>query len=319
MLKYKTYVKILSALLISIFGGAYIYIYIYSINYPIPLFNRISLDAKIMFLRDMTNKKDIDTIIIGSSIGLNNIQGIVLEESSKRVKHVLNLSSFSMEVTHIEQIWELIALFPNVKRVIYSAQSLDFTGESNFEKTDIDFIKGYIDLDPKSINLKYSFSAYKNFIQCIKRQWIWKDKHMTNRKFSNLDFDYTGSAPLHIYGKDILEDRWINSYVAKTNEESYLSLGRIIKKANEDDIIFYLAIQPYRAPLIKQHEHIRDVLRYFHINTEKTALNSGGEFLNLHNKLHLSDDYFADRMHLNDKGSLVTTLEVAKYIDAHEK
>lgn len=318
MQKYKTYVKILSALLIAVFVGAFIYVYFYAKNYPIPLFHRISLDAKMMFIRDMPNKESIDTIIVGSSIGLNNIQGIILEESSAKVKHVLNLSSFSMEVTHIEQIWKLISLFPNVKRVIYSAQSLDFSGSSVFEEYDFNFIKGYTDLDKKSIDMKYSFYAYKYFIQCVERRWVWQAEYMSNNKFTYIDFDRTGSAPLHIYGNDIIKQRWDNPWVTDTTKESYLALESIIKKAKKSDIIFYLAIQPYRAALVKKDEHLRDILRYFHDNAQKTVLSNGGKFLNLHNKLDLSDNYFADRIHLNDKGSVLTTIEIAKYIDANE-
>ena len=318
MLKYKIYVKRLSLLILAIFGGVFIYIYIYAKHYPIPLFHRISLDAKMMFIRDMTNKKDIDTIIVGSSIGLNNLQGIILEKSSKKVKHVLNLSSFSMEVTHIEQIWDLISLFPNVKRVIYSAQSLDFTGESTFEKTDIDFIKDYINLDPNSINLKYSFYAYKYFLQCVERQWEWQKERMAHNKFSNIDFDHTGSAPLHIYGDDIIKARCTNHYVAKTNEESYAALARIIKKAEKDNIKFYFIAQPYREALIKEYKHIQENISYFQNRSQKVVLENNAYFLNFHKKLQLGDEYFADRMHLNDKGSIITTKALAKFIDENE-
>lgn len=317
-MKSKTYVKILTALLLGIFGGTFLYIYIYAKNYPIPLFHRISLDAKMMFIRDKANKTHIDTIIVGSSIGLNNVQGIILEESSKKVEHVLNLSAFSMEVTHIEQIWELISLFPNVKRIIYSSQSLDFTEESTFEITDIDFVKGYLDLAPKSINLLYSFYAYKNFIQCIERRWEWQKRYMAHNKFSNIDFDRTGSAPLHIYGKDIIEARCINPYVAKTKDGSYASLQRIIKKAEKKNIKFYFVTQPYREALMKEHKHIQENISYYQMRSQNVVLSNNAYFLNLHTKLQLGNEYFADRMHLNDKGSIITSEAIAKFIDEKE-
>lgn len=317
-MKSKTYVKILTTLLLGIFGGTFLYIYIYAKSYPIPLFHRISLDAKMMFIRDMVDKTDIDTIIVGSSIGLNNIQGVILEDSSKKVKHVLNLSSFSMEVTHIEQIWELISLFPNVKRIIYLSQSLDFTEESTFEKTDIDFVKDYLDLDPKSTNLFYSFYAYKYFIQCIERRWEWQKKYMAHNKFSNIDFDRTGSAPLHIYGKDIIKSRWINPYVAKTKDGSYLSLQRIIKKAEKKNIKFYFVPQPFREALMTEHKHIQENISYYQTRSQNVVLNNNAYFLNLHTSLQLGDEYFADRMHLNDKGSIIISKAIAKFIDEKE-
>lgn len=319
MLTSKTYVKILVTLLFAIFAGTFIYIYIYAKHYPIPLFSRISLDAKMMFIRDMTNKEDIDTIIIGSSVGLNNIQGIVLENESKKVEHVLNLSSFSLEVVHVEKIWDIILFFPNVKRVIYSAQSLDFTGESTFEITNLDFVKEYINLDPNSINLKYSFYAYKHFLQSVERHWDWEKKYMAHHKYSNIDFDRTGSAPLKIYGEDIIKRRWINPYVKETDEESYLSLARIMNKAEKDNIKFYFLAQPFRIPLLQEHKHIRERISYFQMRTQDIALKNNAYFLNMHMKLKLEDKYFADRLHLNDKGSVVATKALAGFIDANEQ
>ncbi len=320
MLKYKKYVRVLMLILLLIFSSTFAYTVYYSKNYPIPLFHRISLDAKMMFIRDMPpkHKDEIDTIVIGSSIGLNNIQGIIMEESSKKIKHVLNLSAFSLEVTHIDKIWDIISLFPNVKRVIYSAQSLDFTGESPFEKTDIDFVKAYTRLKPGTINVTYSLYAYKYFLQNLERHREWKEKHMTNRKFSNLQFDHTGSAPLHIYGDDIIQARCTNPHTAKTNRESYTALKRIIQKARKNNIAFYFVAQPYKDILIKQHEHVAKRIYEFHKRSEKVVKNNHAHFLNLHTKLHLGESYFADRMHLNDKGSILTSKALAEFIDANE-
>jgi len=46
---------------------------------------------------------------------------------------------------------------------------------------------------------------------------------------------------------------------------------------------------------------------------------SGGEFLNLHKRLHLKDIYFADRSHLNGKGAVISSGEIAKFIDREVK
>ncbi len=317
MLKYKTYVKILLLMLTGIFGSAYIYIYIYAKSYPIPIFNRVSLDAKLMFLRDMKEKENIDTIIIGSSIGLNNVQGIVLEESSIKVKHALNISAFSMVTMQVEQFLEIISLFPNVTRIIYSSQFPDFALPLVFENYDIDFIKNYINLDKKSIDIKYSFYAYKYFIQCLKYHHLWQDL-MLNNRYTYLGFDRTGSAPLHVYGKDISKRRWETPHTSIPIKENYLALGRMIKKAKKEGIEFYFVIQPYRALLVKQSKHVHSALISFDQNAKKIILQNDGKFLNLHKKLHLNDNYFADRTHLNNKGSAKTARAIGKFIDENE-
>lgn len=318
MLNYKTYVRVVLLLLITVFGGTFLYTFLYAKYYPIPLTHRISLDAKLMFIRDMPNRDDIDTIIVGSSIGLNNVQGAVLENSSQIIDHVINLSSFSMEVSHWEQIWELLTLFPNAKRVIYSTQSLDFTQGSQFSQFDLEFARQYTYLGKNSINLIYAFYAYKYFLQDLERHWIWQEKYMSNNKFTYIGFDRTGSAPLHIYGKDIIKRRWINPYVADTTEESYQALDRIVKKTQQYGMKFYLVLQPYRKPLVKKDKHLRDILEYFHNRAKKTVTTNGATVINLFDALPLDDKYFADRIHLNDQGSILTSEKIADFVDENE-
>ena len=176
MLPYKTYVKTLSLILLLIFGGAFLYVSVYSRSYPIPLFHRISLDAKMKFVRDMSDadKNQIDTIIVGSSIGLNNIQGAVLEEASEKVKHVINLSALGLKTTQVEQLSELFSLFPNTKRVIYSSQFEDWSGAFLLEEKEVDFAKKYTQLGKNSIDLTYTFYTFKHLIEFAKNHWKWK-------------------------------------------------------------------------------------------------------------------------------------------------
>lgn len=318
MFKYKTYVKTLSLALISIFGGALIYIYIYGKNYPIPLFHSVSIDTKMMFIRDMDNKENIDTIIVGSSLGLNNIQGIVLEESSEHVKHVLNLSGFGIVTMQVEQLLELTSLFPNLERVIYSSQFSDFAYSHTFKNYDIDFVKNYINLGKNRINFRYRFYTYRHFLEFANKPWGWEEKYMSNRNFAYLGFDHSGSSPLHMYGDDIIKSRWETPHTVKPIKENYLALERIVKKTKKQGVNFYFIIQPYRAPLVKKSEHVRTTLESFDQDTKKIIIPNGGKVLNLHKSLHLNDDYFADRTHLNDKGSAISAKAIGKFIDKNE-
>ena len=177
MLKYKTYVKILSLLLVIVFGGAFIYVYHYAKSYPIPLTHRISMDDKFRFIRDMPDRIQIDTIIIGSSLGLNNIKGIILEESSTTVHHVLNISTYGIKTTEVEKHLDIISVFPNLKRVIYSTQFPDFSDPFRLQSYDLEFIKEYINLGKNQIDLSHAFYAYKNIIEFTKNHWHWEEKY----------------------------------------------------------------------------------------------------------------------------------------------
>ncbi len=319
MYKYKTYVKILSFILLSIVIGAFVYIYFYSKTYPIPLFHRISLDAKMRFVRDMSDRDRIDTIIIGSSIGLNNIQGIVLEDSSEKVKHVVNLSALGLKTTQVEQLTELFSLFPNTKRVIYSAQFEDWSGDFLFEDNEVDFAREYILLGKDTIDLTYSLYTFKHLIEFVKRHWEWEKRYAPNNTNHGLSFDRTGSVPLNMYGENINHKMFVTPPVDKRLfKEDFLALEKMIKDLKSKNIRFYFVAQPYRQHMIDHYDDIRIAREKFIQKTEEITIKYGENFIDLHEKLHLSDDYFADREHLNSNGSILTTKEVGALIDTSE-
>lgn len=306
-------------MLLSIFGGAFIYVYIYAKSYPIPLFHRISLDAKMKFVRDMTDRDRIDTIIVGSSIGLNNIQGIVLEDSSQEVKHVLNLSALGLSPTHVEQLSELFSLFPNTKRVIYSAQFEDWSEAFLFDDKEVDFAREYIHLGKGNIDLTYSLYTFKHLIEFAKNHWKWEKEYAPNNTNHGLTFDRTGSVPLNMYGKDINHKMFasepLNTYLRK---EDFLAVKIMIKELQSKNIHFYFIAEPYRQYMIDTYDNIRIAREKFVQKIQKITISNGGKFIDLHNKLHLSDDYFADRQHVNSNGSALTAKEVAAFIDTNE-
>lgn len=298
--------------------GAFIYIYIYSKSYPIPIFHRVSLDAKMRFIRDLNDKERFDTIIIGSSIGLNNIQGIVLEESSEKVKNVINISALGLKMTQLEQLLKLTSLFPNAKRLIHSAQFEDFSKTPLFKESDIDFAKNYIDLGKNTISLRYSIYTFKHLVEFAKHHWEWQKEHIPNNTNFCLAFDRTGSVPLHIYGEDINQRRYHKPPPLLQGEENFLALERSAKLLKDKGIQFYFIVEPYRQPMLDEHKDLSAVMDKFSKRTEAILMRNGGKFIDLHKKMHLSDDYFVDREHLNNKGSVLTAKEIGIFIDDSE-
>jgi len=319
MFTYKSYVKILSVILISIVIGSFIYIYFYSKMYPIPLFHRISLDAKMKFVRDMKDKSHIDTIIVGSSIGLNNIQGIVLENASKKVKHVLNLSALGLTTTQIQQLSKLFYLFPNTKRVIYSAQFEDTSGAFSFEENEVEFSKKYLLLGKETIDFTYSMYTFKHLIEFIKNHWKWEKEYANNKTNHGLLFDYTGSVPLDMFGDNINHKMYDTPPLdTKLYEENFSALNILSHNLKSKNIQFYFVAEPYRQHMIDTYDNIRIAREEFIKKTKQVTLSNGGKFIDLHQKLHLGDEYFADREHLNSNGSKLTAIQVANFIDDSE-
>lgn len=320
LLDAKVYLKILFLIFALMLSSAVAYAYYFGKHYPLPFTNRISLDAKIQFIRNHIDTDNIDTIVVGSSIGLNNVRGEYLEKYSSSCKHVLNLSVFEASPIQVEQLLELIDVFPKLKRIIYSAQFSDFQHLSTFKNYNSEIIKKYISHQLNPIQeAKFIFKISKNLPFLVNRQKIWKEKYGKNNTFSYLGFDHTGSAPLHIYGKDIVRHRWVNPHGSKHLKKAFDALGRMSKKAHARGVKFYLVQQPYRQALIKKYPHVPTEANWFFNYAHKVVIKNNGYSLSLYRELALSDDYFADRSHLNDKGSILSAEAIGKFIDMNEK
>ena len=325
MLQPKRYVQILFLILGIIVTSTMGYAYYFSKTYPLPFTNRISFDAKIKFIREHIDVTKIDTIVVGSSIGLNNVQGAYLEKASKRCKHVLNLSVFEASPVQVEQLLMLEDAFPNLKRIIYSAQFSDFQHASLFKNYQPKWISLYIahKLTPVA-EIKFLADAAKNIAFLKQREKKWEKEHLKNNLFTYLGFDHTGSVPLHIFEKDTYNNpfnarRWNNPHGSRYVPKAFEALDRISKDAYKKGIKFYMVQQPYRQELIKKYKHIPMELNMFLHRITKIVTKNHGKVLSLYKELPLDDTYFADRSHLNEKGSRLSAEAIGKFIDQQEK
>ena len=316
----KRYLKIIFSLFGLMVLGVGLFVYQYSKKYPLPFTGRISFDAKIKFIKEHVDVSKVDTIIVGSSIGLNDIQGVYMQDASEKCHSVLNMSVYEASPVQAEQLLFLVDAFPQLKRVIYSAQFSDFQHTTSFRAYHPRAIRKYIDggFHPTS-NFKFIFDAAKDLPFLVRRAQEWVPKHGQNNRFTYLGFDASGSVPLHIYGKDIIQKRWNRPHGSRHLPKAFEALDRMNKRMKEKGIAFYFVQQPYRQPLIKKYLHVEAELNWFYNKVSQIMKKNNQHFLSLYKKRPLSDAYFADRSHLNDKGSIITARYIGKFIDKTEE
>lgn len=319
MLKTKTYLKILFGTLALLFALAVGYAYYFIEHYPPPFTNRISLDAKLKYIRNKIDVNKVDTFIVGSSIGLNNVIGSILEKESKVVNHAVNLSVYEATTLESEQLIKLAKTFPNLKRIIYSAQYSDLPHPWRYENFDA---KTYIGFMNHTLSwwrlLKFYFKACNNLLFCYERSQKWEREHMQPDKFTSLLFDHTCSVPLKIYKQRGVGGRWYLPHPPIMHGESFRAIARMAKEAQKRGMHFYVAHQPYRPELYKKHKSVRDGVAYFDEKVTKAISEYNGTLIKLQN-LPLNNSHFADRTHLNDRGSAIGTKAIAQAIDTTEK
>jgi hypothetical protein len=232
----------------------------------------------------------------------------------------LNLSVYEASALEVEEVLELRRLFPHLKRVIYSVQFPDFAVASRFADYHPDLIAQYLNnsFTPWE-HIAFLFRMCQNLFFCVQRQWNYLHKHSANNQFGYLGFDKSGSVPLHIYGDDIIRSRWKQPHWTKQSPENYQALARNAQELHHEKIRFYFVIQPYRRALLERYPQIRATLSTFAQKTSQIIGEYNGTLLDFNRALPLDDRYFADRSHLNDKGSKITSEKIAEHIDRTEK
>jgi len=295
-------------------------LHVLSKNYPLPVFNRVSLDAKLHFLN---HKKDIDaadTIIIGSSMALDNINGELLEELSARTRMVVNYSAWGINPAQAEQLLSTILENSNTKRILYAAQPGDFSHAAPLRNYDAELVREYIHDDLSFFNylilLNRSAGNLKSYRKNIRN---WENKYRNRHVPTSLVFDSTGSVHLDISGKHIDRDQWKRTPTYhKFNDASFTALARIMEMTAARNIRFYFLVQPQRREPLAGDAKLARVFSTFLERSGNVVRTANGQFINMHERMNFDDDHFVDQIHLNTRGATEATRELARIIDAEK-
>lgn len=280
---------------------------------PYRFTSSLSYDAKISFIRkkflsgEFTN---VDTIVIGSSMGLNNINSQAIEEQSNHIHRVLNMSSWGLNTDDALELLMNIDL-SKIKQVIYIAQYDDFT--TNGDKVrfgqDMNSIKAFWSDD--NIIGPY-FQLLKVLPSKLKRYLLWKKYYADETQYRNLAFNENGDVGLNIKGKNINTSRYnefpFPAYLPDNKYTPLIDMSNYLKQKN---IPLIIARTPYRLPLLTANESLNDVFLSFSAKVAALAENEGFTYIDVHNELKLTDAYFADKSHLNNDGAILISKFIA--------
>jgi hypothetical protein len=307
----KSWVRVHLATLAVLLLATYAFIIFAERFYPLRISDNVAFDAKVRFLKDSQRIFGSDTAIVGSSIGLINLDGKTLEEKSKKINRVVNISSWGEQVLQVEQELQLIADNKNIKYVIYPLQMEDFSFDKlhdlDFEKVN-KYIKGEFTLYPYN-------RVFLNIFNFLKAFYNYQSYHQTDHRYPSLLFDETGGVNYRIYGDNIEQERWTKNKVFGLNEKNFAALKRIAKSLQDKNIKFIVLTTPLRLPLLEASPEWKKQFEEFTRVMETIALESRFNYLNLHQLLMLEDELFADSSHMNYEGSILLAKEVANFVD----
>jgi hypothetical protein len=311
-------VYILRTFSLTVFFYALIILALYKVEskFHLPIYNHISLDTKIHFLKHRVALDAADTIIIGSSLALNNINGELLEDTSSHVDKVVNLSAWHMQCPQQMPLLSRIISHGNVKRIIYPAQYLDFTGENGINDRIIDNVFGYLNEHPFDTFL-IILRASKNLISIINRYLSW-EQFADPKTYDYLVYDRTGGSQLEMGEHNADPRRWKEiemQTIAPFNEATLTCLKELADLSQKHDIELLFVVQPFRKILIASSPELKKIMTAFNKRTKEILHHSNTYHLNAHQLLNLDDSNFADKSHLNIQGSNATTEAVVEIIN----
>lgn len=276
---------------------------------PLRFTSFLSYDAKLNFVRNNKLLEKADTLVVGSSMGLNNVNGRSLEKSEK-IDFTCNISAWGMKTSEVYELLQAVKL-DKIKRVIYISQYFDFDSYSlrNIDKNNIRmFLDGKFVL---SAYLNSFYSLNKNFSNYL----FWKKRYLNNTQYNYLGFNKNGDINITLTKDRINQDRWNkfskNPRIDEKNIEALVNMNKYLKEKN---IKFIVATTPHRIQIFNENKKLLKFFDKFSDRLKSLSSKYQFTYINIHNILQLDDSNFIDSSHLNTKGAKQTSLELIKHI-----
>ena len=289
----------------------YVFIIVAEAEYPLRISDSISFDEKLRFLKNSGRLSNADSVIMGSSMGLYNLNNELLEHESAEIGVIANISSWGLQTTQLPQLLQLIAENNAIKTVIYPTQVLDFAFDKSLQ-LDFDELNKYIN---KEFTLYLYNRVFLNAFNFLKALYNFKWYHQTENTYESLLFGKTGGIVYKIYGDNIDRERWDDTRVFGLNKKNFAALVQIAQSLNARQVRFVVVITPVRQVLLDNNPPMMEQYQRFTKIMQDQAKRDGFNLINLHEALALDDKYFADSSHLNAEGAAIAARKVAQFID----
>lgn len=279
---------------------------------PLRFTKSVSYDIKIKFAKEQLAKREFDTLVVGSSMALNNVDADVLEDSEV-VRRVLNLSSWGMATSECLQLLQMLDL-TGVRYVVHSAQYFDYVGDP--DKV----------LDEREMQRYFNGElVLKTYFQNISRlpQSVWdlldlENEYGDSRTQRYLGFDDSGGVNFEREGFLIDQRKWQEiPPVASThlNDEYFKHLLAMQEFLMDKGIRLVVVTPPFRQNLLAQSPEFRNFFIGHKDYLKQLSRRAGFVYVDAHDRLELDDQFFVDASHLDALGAQKLTKLVVSALE----
>lgn len=307
MESYRHCLRIYLVILVLVLASMYALSSWHNLHYPATITNSISLDAKLKFLRDNRQLlRQAKTVVLGSSLCLNNIDTDYLHRTLPHQGPFINVAAWGLQVGQARQLYQFtLRQNSGLKRVLYITQAADFSQHR-----------------PEALFDAFDTAAYVNHTENLlfpakyfNARTIWGNiksygAKQSTREYGSLAFGLTGSVLLDVRGRHRNQNRWdgygLDITLAPQEFQELRQFCGDVKGKGQDFIVVttpvrghFLESGPSKALQVRLKQEIAGIVR-----------ECGGTLIEADREVPLSDDDFADTMHLNNSGASA----VARYL-----
>ena len=274
------------------------FLWIERTNLPAPAFsNNISLNAKIRWARDKIQASQCETLILGSSMALNNIDGAIVKE--RYSGSVLNLGAWSLNIEDDDHLLAVLIRYCKPKRILMPIYYGDFRTSGSYNDFKLEQLNRYLS-DKSGHDLIYHlngssiFNFLNDYIDAI------QFRHLNGTLYTSLEFDETGGAPLacHNFKRD--NGRWtgyLKSPIVDPSGEIN-EFKKLVHFIENEGIDLIVAETPMRSVA---RDAFGDKLNLWRNAIIEAVQISSAQFIPAPKEM--GDESFADYAHLNGCGA----------------
>ena len=271
----------------------------------------VCFDEKVRFLRNSPTKQ-CDVLVIGSSMALNNIDSEAMLKHLPPGTRLLNAGAYNMKISQTRALLDCLLAVYRPRNVIFVCGLMDFNktpGPTQFFDASevIRFINGRSASIPillRHFDLQYYVKWSSRILQI----------RSSRRDYFSVMFDAWGSIPLEIFFPKVDERRWnLKVDPEQLDPAEYEELGSIADSVRSRGLTL-ICIQP---PMKRGSVPLAvSAAVDEHWSRMERILGIRGFHLWNHSAMGLSDDYFCDYSHLNNKGAPIFSEIVGRETDS---
>lgn len=306
-----TYLAVLLLVPLACAAALIVSILFFHNELPAPrLSNSTAFNEKARWIRENLPKK-CSTLIIGSSMALNNIDAEILPRDLFG-EQIANVASFGMEMRDSEKMLNAIAPLCKPDAIILVTNFMDFNAAWPKEINWVLFDE-YIHQSSYFLTYLSEFDL-RDFISAIKSRH--KDNKEGKRVYQSLVFDETGTVNLDCRNFKIDPRRWDGHKSTEQGldpnqrAENIQALHQIAETAKQMNIELYVLTPPMRFGA--ETSFLVDARKKLWDDVKLTVSKSGGAYLQVPGSREFGDELFVDFAHMNACGVEKFTRQVAR-------